>query len=79
MTSHEVNGMDTEIWGNTANTLEIAKPNITWLDGFKADELRGSSQVPKAVQDIITMVEETTSARVKTIGIGPGRDEILHL
>ncbi len=79
VTSHEVNGMDTEIWGNTANALEIAKPNITWLDGFKADELGGSSQIPKAVQDIITMVEETTSARVQTIGTGPGRGEILHL
>jgi len=79
VTSHEVNGMETEIWGNTANILQIAKPNLTWLGGFSADELGGSSQIPTVVQDIITMVEETTNARVQTIGTGPGRDEILHL
>lgn len=79
VTSHVVNGLETNVWGNTASALEIAEPVITWLDGFDADDLDESGRIPSTVQHIISMVEETTCARVRTIGTGPGRDDILHL
>ena len=78
--SYDVNGKTvTEFPFGEA--LNIAKPNIIYLKGWKCStsKCRKWEDLPKEAQDYVRYIEKAVETKVTYVSVGPGRDEIIIL
>lgn len=78
--SYNVNGKEvTEFPFGEA--LNIAKPNIIYLDGWKCstNKCRKWDDLPKAAQEYVKFIEKAVDTKVTFVSVGAGRDEIINL
>ncbi|MFH1212397.1 MAG: adenylosuccinate synthetase [Candidatus Woesearchaeota archaeon] len=59
--------------------LENAKPEFITLPGWSEDitKCRSFEELPKNARDYVLKIEELAGLKIKFIGVGPGREEII--
>jgi adenylosuccinate synthase len=63
------------------SVLHQAEGEYEWLDGWTEDigESRTRSDLPRAAQEYLDYVSECVGVPVLLAGVGPGRDQIVHM
>jgi adenylosuccinate synthase len=65
----------------TSRVLREAKPIYLLLDGWSEDisSCRKLDELPKAARDYVSFVEYTLDVPVRSIGVGPDREQIIRV
>ncbi len=76
-TGYRVDGAPTDRF--PAFGLDAVEPVYDELPGFDADitAVRRFEDLPGPAQDYVRAIEERTGARVRTVSVGPGRDQVI--
>ncbi len=79
--AYDVNGVRYQDLPLDQGAFAAAEPVYETLPGWSEDitGARELSDLPKAAQDYVKAVEEFSDCRISTIGVGPGRDEIIQI
>ena len=79
--AYDVNGVRYQDLPLDQGAFAAAVPVYEILPGWSEDitGARELSDLPTAAQDYVKAVEEFSDCRISTIGVGPGRDEIIQI
>lgn len=78
VTAYDIDGKITEEFP-TGVELDIAKPVIEYVDGWKCDigKCRNKSELPKAAYDYIKYLEDKVGCKIKYVSVGAEREDYL--
>jgi adenylosuccinate synthase len=79
--AYDVNGVRYQDLPLDQGAFAAAVPVYETLPGWSEDitGARELGDLPKAARDYVKAVEEFSDCRISTIGVGPGRDEIIQI
>lgn len=79
--AYDVNGVRHDDLPLDQGAFAAAKPIYETLPGWSEDisGARSLDDLPQAARDYVKAVEELSGCRISTIGVGPGREEIIQL
>ncbi len=79
--AYEVEGRRYDYIPANVETVAKAKPIYEVMPGWDEDisKCRDFDQLPVNAQNYIKMIEKYTNTRVSMIGVGPGREENIHI
>jgi len=79
--AYDVNGVRHDDLPLDQGAFAAAKPIYETLPGWSEDisGARSLDDLPQAARDYVKAVEELSGCRISTIGVGPGRDEIIQV
>ncbi|WP_062380853.1 adenylosuccinate synthase [Demequina pelophila] len=79
--NYEVDGVRYQDLPLDQAAFAAAKPVYESFPGWTEDisGCREFSDLPQAAQDYVKAVEELSDCRISTIGVGPGRDEVIQI
>lgn len=78
--AYEVDGQRVEEMPVSQSDFHHVKPVYESFPGWAEDisQARTMSDLPQAAQDYIERLEELSGARISAVGVGPGRESIVH-
>ena len=79
--AYEIDGKRHEYPPSTRHELERAQPIYETLPGWKADitGTRKAGDLPREAHDFIQRAGEVCGTLVRTVSVGPARDQLVHL
>jgi len=79
--AYDVNGVRYQDLPLDQGAFAAAEPVYETFPGWDEDisGARTIEDLPANARDYVTAVEELSGCRISTIGVGPGRDEIIQI
>jgi len=80
-TAYEIDGQRYDMPPSQSAMLEQATPIYATLSGWKDDitSARKGDDLPAAAQKYIEFISDLTGVDIKTVSVGPERDQLVHL
>lgn len=78
--AYKVDGVELESFPADLNILARAEPVYKTMPGWAepTTKLTEYDQLPKEAKEYIAFIEESVGVRVDWVGVGPGREHMLH-
>ncbi|MBI5793908.1 adenylosuccinate synthetase [Candidatus Uhrbacteria bacterium] len=79
--SYSMNGERIASMPTTKSALQLATPNVRYYPSFPQDIslIRDPGDLPNELRNVLAEVEDSVEARILAVGVGPGRDQVVHL
>jgi adenylosuccinate synthase len=80
ITGYQLNGESIDYIPSNRAELDQINPQLTFLPAFPdISKIRSAEALPEQVRNFVDLVQTITRTKVAGIGVGPGRDEMIHL
>jgi adenylosuccinate synthase len=78
--SYQINGINTTEFPFSSEELDIVEPVYHEMEGWKEDisRIQSFADLPKAAQNYVTAIETYLNIPIKTISVGPERNQTIQ-